>query len=59
MKAGDLFSVEFQHPARLKFSDIISMYIQYEPDLEKLRTALNVEALDAGLRDRLAKKLYN
>ena len=59
VKAGDPFWVEYQHPARLKFSDIISMYIQYEPDMEKLRIALTLEALDGSLRDRLAKKLYN
>ena len=35
VKAGDHFSVEQKHPASLKFSEIISMYIQDEPDLEK------------------------
>ncbi len=57
VKVGDPFSVEQKHPARLKFSDIISIYIQDEPDLEKLRIALTIEALDSGLRDRLSKKL--
>ena len=57
VKAGDDISTEYEHPARLKFSDLISMYLQEKPDTTLLKTALTIETLDAGLRDRLSKKL--
>ena len=59
VKAGDAVSTEFEHPARLKFSDLISMYIQEKPDPILLKTALTIETLDAGFRKRLSKKLSN
>lgn len=57
VKAGDTISTEYEHPARLKFSDLISMYVQEKPDPTLLKMALTIETLDAGLRDRLSKKL--
>ena len=58
VKKGDSISVEYKHPAMVKFSDLISMYVHDEPAPELLKTALTIETLDAGLRDRLLKKLY-
>ena len=59
VKTGDAVSTEFEHPAKLKFSDIISMYVQENPDPTLLETALTIETLDEGLRDRLSNKLVN
>ena len=59
VKEGDSIIVEYKHPARLKFSDLISMYVHHEPDPELLKKALTIESLDAGLKDRLAKKIKN
>ena len=59
VKAGDPISSEYEHPARLKFSDLISMYVQEKPEHTLLKTALTIETLDAGLRNRLSIKLNN
>ena len=56
---GDSIIVEYKHPARIKFSDLISMYVHHKPDHKLLKTALTIESLDAGLRDRLSKKIKN
>jgi len=57
VKAGDAISTEYEHPARLKFSDLISMYVQETPDPALLNTALTIEALDGGLRSLFSKKI--
>ena len=57
VKAGDAISTEYEHPARLKFSDLISMYVQEMPDPALLKTALSIETLDVELRSLLSKKL--
>ena len=56
---GDSILVEYKHPARIKFSDLISMFVQENPDPELLKTALSIESLDAGIKDRLSKKIKN
>ena len=59
VKEGDSFSVEFRHPASVKFSEIISMFVHHDPDTDLLKRALTIESLDTGLRERLFKKLIN
>lgn len=59
VKAGDAISTEYEHPAKIKFSDLISMYVQKTPEPALLKTALTIETLDASLKSVLSKKLSN
>ncbi len=57
VKKGDPFEIEFRHPVNLSFSEIISLYLSADPEIDSLKTALTIESLAPGLRERFSKKL--
>ena len=57
VKKGDSFEIEFSHPANLSFSEIISLYLSADPEIDSLKTALTIESLAPQLRESFSKKL--